>query len=182
MKKVLYIMGQLADEDIEWMTRAGTRRQLTAGDQLIRQGEAASAMFIVIRGLLKVSVTDLGTLATLSVGEMVGEMSFLDSAPPSATVTAIDACLVLQLSKTDLEKRIVADPGFGLRFYRALAFFLADRLRNTVQHLGYGGEQDTRLDSDEILEDELDEGLLDTVSIAGERFDRMLRTLEGGIS
>nr|CAA6825109.1 MAG: cAMP-binding proteins - catabolite gene activator and regulatory subunit of cAMP-dependent protein kinases [uncultured Thiotrichaceae bacterium] len=180
MKKVLYIMGQLTDDDIEWMTRAGTQRRLADGDQLIRQGEGISSIYILLNGYLQVSAQGLGLLATLGVGEIVGEMSFVDSAPPSATVTASGDCLVFQLSKDDLQRKLNQDPSFGQRFYRALAIFLADRLRSTVKHLGYGAEEETSLDADEILEDELDENLLDTVSVAGERFDRMLKALVSG--
>ena len=48
------------------------------------------------------------------------------------------------------------------RFYRALAVFLSDRLRSSS-----GGAE------------VFDEGLLDTVQQAGERFVRLVRMLEG---
>ena len=67
-----------------------------------------------------------------------------------------------------------------MRFYRALSFFLADRLRGTVRRLGYG--QAGGLDTDDVLEDELDDRLLDSVSLAGDRFDRMLKILAGARS
>lgn len=43
--------------------------------------------------------------------------------------------------------------------------------------LGYG--EAVTLDSDDVLDDELDEKLLDQVSVAGDRFDRMLKLLSG---
>jgi hypothetical protein len=43
--------------------------------------------------------------------------------------------------------------------------------------MGYGDVQN--LASKSIAQDELDLGILDTVSIAGDRFDRMLKTLIG---
>ena len=98
MRKVLYILGQLSDEDIYWMTRTGIRRRLVAGDQLILEGQPISAMYILIEGNLEVTNKGIGVLAKLGIGEIVGEMSFIDAAPPSATVTAVDDCLVLQLN------------------------------------------------------------------------------------
>jgi hypothetical protein len=65
-----------------------------------------------------------------------------------------------------------------MRIYRALSFFLADRLRGTVRRFGYG--DGVGLDEDGVLEDELDERLLDNMSRAGERFDRLLKTLASG--
>jgi hypothetical protein len=67
---------------------------------------------------------------------------------------------------------------FAARFYRALAIFLADRLRATTRRLGYGSVGD--LDSETVLEDELDIGVLDAVSQAGDRFSRLLQRLAAG--
>lgn len=115
--------------------------------------------------------------AALGTGEIVGEMSFVDHAPASASVIAKGGRTLLELSHVRLEQRIAEDAAFGMRLYKALAFFLADRLRGTVRRFGYG--EAGSLSSAGVLEDELDERLLDTVSLAGERFDRMLRTLSG---
>ena len=52
---------------------------------------------------------------------------------------------------------------------------LADRLRNTVGQLGYGAARE----EDRADLDELDEGLLDTVHLAGARFERILKRLTG---
>ena len=70
-----------------------------------------------------------------------------------------------------------ADQGFAARFYRALCVFLADRLRHTTRRMGYGNAAD---DADAIdAMDELNENLLETVHLAGARFDRMLKRLAG---
>lgn len=177
MRKVLYIFGQLSDADVTWLARAGTRRHVAHGEVLIREGEATDALYILLDGIFRVTAAGVGNLAELGAGEVVGEMSFVDSAPPSATVVADGPGLVLAVDKDRIHGRIVEDQGFGLRFYKALSIFLADRLRGTVRRLGYG---DTgRLDRDEVMADELDETVLDGVSLAGERFDRMLKVLMG---
>jgi len=71
------------------------------------------------------------------------------------------------------------DASFAARFYRAVAVFLADRLRNTVARLGYGAGQD--LDENAEYAGELDFGVLDNVHLAGARFDRMLKRLVGAM-
>jgi hypothetical protein len=48
----------------------------------------------------------------------------------------------------------------------------------TTRRLGYGTAGD--LDSEAVLEDELDIGVLDHVSQAGNRFSRLLQTLAAG--
>ena len=69
-----------------------------------------------------------------------------------------------------------ADTAFSFRFYRALSMFLADRMRSMTSQVAYGISRPDHVPDP----DELDEGVLDTVHLAGSRFDRMLRRLSGG--
>ncbi|HBC07546.1 MAG TPA: cyclic nucleotide-binding protein [Rhodospirillaceae bacterium] len=178
MRKVLVILGQLRDTDAEWMARVGSKRTVPDGEILITEGEHNASLFILLDGRLRIEDAKIGTIANLGVGEIVGEMSYVDDAPPSASVVAEGDSTVLELTHDSLDQRMESDPGFGMRFYRALSFFLADRLRGTVRRLGYG--QAGGLDTEDVLEDELDDRLLDSVSLAGDRFDRMLKILAGG--
>ncbi len=175
MRKVLYIFGLLTDADVEWMARTGTPRRLRDGEVLIREGKAVDFLILLLEGELVVTAEGYGQVARLGVGEIVGEMSLVDSAPPSATVTARGDGLALFLEKTALMRKLDADEGFGSRFYRALAVFLADRLRARRQ-LPSQASRDTS--EDEILEDQLDVGILDNISSAGERFCRMLKMMQ----
>ena len=174
MRKVLYIMGQLNDDDIEWMAQAGRRRTLAPGSTIITQGVHVSDLFIVLDGTVEVDVRGAGVVARLASGEIIGEMSFVDKALPSATVRAPAAATVLALDKRMMEERLAKDTGFSARFYKALAIYLADRLRGAS-----GQSSDDGLNADAMQEDELDEAVLDQVSMAGTRFKHMLKTLSG---
>jgi CRP/FNR family transcriptional regulator, cyclic AMP receptor protein len=172
MRKVLYIFGLLTDADAEWMAAAGKQRHLSDGDVVIREGEHTDSLIFLLEGELVVSTLSLGEIARMGVGEVVGEMSLVDSAPPSATITAGRDGLALFLDKTILLQKLESDVGFGSRFYRALAVFLADRLRD-ARH----SPDNRALDEMVVSDDELDVGILDRVTSAGERFGRMLKTL-----
>ncbi|WP_114392639.1 cyclic nucleotide-binding domain-containing protein [Oleisolibacter albus] len=178
MRKVLYIMGLLNDADMAWMAGAGRRLRPRPGDVLIRQGEPADDLFIVLGGEVTVELADGSVLARMGSGEVLGEMSFVDRAPPSATVRAGEGCQVLALDKRAMEARLAGDSGFAARFYKALAVFLADRLRSTTQRMTTG--PDGSIGGDALLADELDETVLDQVSMAGLRFEQMLKILAGG--
>ncbi len=169
MRKVLYILGQLDDADIAWMGRIGTRRNLAPGDVLIEEGRASPHLFIVLDGEVSVTVSGVGTVARLHAGEILGEMSFVDKAPPSATVGVTRPSRVLILDKAAIEARLQENAAFAGRFYKALAIFLADRLRTTTLR-GRGGAGPA--------EDELDDMVLDGVSMAGLRFQELLRALD----
>lgn len=179
MRKVLFILGQLSDLDIEWLITAGRKEQVSAGTTLIHEGKAIDALYIILDGLLSVTMAALGgqEIARLGAGEMVGEMSFIDARPPSATVTAAENTFVLAVPRRQLAAKLEQDPGFAARFYRALATFLSDRLRGTVSRLGYGDGQ--ALQEDIEYADELDDNVLDNVSLAGARFEWILKRLLG---
>jgi CRP-like cAMP-binding protein len=178
VRKVLYIFGLLTDADIDWMARVGVQRRLKDGEVLIEQGKSVDSIMLLLDGQLSVAVKDVGVIARLGVGEIVGEMSMVDSAPPSATVVAEGECLILSLDKNILLQKLASDAPFASRFYQALAVFLADRLRAMEQRLS--GDSGRDLAADGILRDELDAGILDNVSMAGDQFDRMLKALIGG--
>ncbi len=175
MRKVLYIFGLLTDADIAWMARTGARRGIKDGEILIHEGRPIGKIILMLQGECVVTDRKLGEVARLGVGEILGEMSFVDSTSPAATVTASGDGLALFLDKETLARKLEADLAFGCRFYRALAIFLADRLRVVVRRLGYSGA--TILDAQAIEMDELEPGALDGDSAARDRFDRMLKLL-----
>lgn len=180
MRKVLYILGQLNDDDIEWMMDNGRYQTVPANTVLIQEGRPVSALFIALDGAFAITASALGgqEIARLGAGDIVGEMSFIDARPPSATVTAVSAASILAIDRGRLQARLNYDAGFAARFYRAIAVFLSERLRQTVGRLGYGAGQE--LDESVEYEDELDDSVLDNVHLAGARFERMLQRLKQG--
>ena len=177
MRKALLFLGILNDNDVDWMMQAGSRQDVAAGTVLIQEGKTVSSMFLVLDGKLVVSTAATGTkqIARLMCGEMVGEMSFVDSRPPSASVTALEPSSVLAIPRQTLTRKLEQDVQFAARFYRAVATFLSDRLRATVGLLGYG--EGRQLDDESQYADELDADALDNLSLAGARFDLLQRRL-----
>ena len=178
MKKVLFILGELDDDDIDWVLETAIRQEIAAGTVLIREGQPIDTLYILLEGALSVSVAATGDreIARLSSGEVVGEMSFIDTRPPSATVTAAQKSLVLSLTREQLATKLRQDVGFASRFYRALAIFLSNRLRITVNRLGDGNNQ---FETTELPRDDLTRDAKDNVALAETRLDWLLRRLKG---
>ena len=82
MRKVLYILGQLTDSDVEWLAYSGKRLKVPKGTEVIRFGVSLSQIFIVLDGELSVQTNKGFELARVSAGEILGEMSMVDSRPP----------------------------------------------------------------------------------------------------
>ena len=177
MRKALYILGVLDDSDIDWMVSIGKREHISAGTILIHEGSEIRSVYIVLDGAFAVRTAAAGSesIAVLKAGEIVGEMSFVDARPPSADVVALENSTVLSLPRSLLTERL-KDPGFAMRFYRALAIFLANRLRKTVSRFGYG-KISGRSGTDD--EEEIGPTALENLSVAGARFEWMLKKLRG---
>ncbi len=126
MRKVLFLLGQLDDADVEWIIAHGNRQQISAGTTLIQEGCPIDAVFILLDGALEVTGSSFGgNPVRLNSGEIVGEMSMLDSRPPAATVTAVENSIMLALPRDELLAHLQSNAGFAARFYRALAMFLS---------------------------------------------------------
>jgi SAM-dependent methyltransferase len=71
----------------------------------------------------------------LGPGEVIGEISWLDRKPISASVRAIETSSVMALSTALLERKLADDPKFASRFFRGIATLTAERLRKTTSDL-----------------------------------------------
>ncbi|MGQ4646951.1 cyclic nucleotide-binding domain-containing protein [Lyngbya aestuarii] len=179
MKKIFFLLGELDDDDIDWIIATGRREEIAAGTVLIKEGQPIDTLHILLDGTLSVSVSAFEgrTIARLTSGAVVGEMSFADSHPPSATVQAAENSLVLSIPRSQLLEKLQKDEGFASRFYRAIAVFLSTRLRGTVRYLGYAKGQ--MLQEDIEVED-LSPETMDNVPLAQARFDWLLKRLKKG--
>lgn len=172
MRKVMQIMAFLSDEDIEWLGSRGNKRVIPGGSVFVEAGKAINALSIILDGKMSIreGVNNEIEVAVLYSGEVIGEMSFVTSRLPSASVVAMENSEVLIVSAADVRFRMEYDVSFAARFYQALATFLAERLRKTTSRFGYGvwREEDASL---------LDDDEIDQLSIGRQRFDDMLRRL-----
>lgn len=175
MRKVLYILGQLEDLDLEWMLRVGDARPVPADFQIVREGVGQGELFIVIQGELAVSKAGRA-LARLGPGEVVGEMSMLDSRPASATLTTLADTLVFAIPYDLLRAKLRSDSGFASRFYRAMCIFLANRLNDMDATLGHAVPLDRGRERGEAISPDA----LGSAGLAAARFAWFLERVQVG--
>jgi CRP/FNR family transcriptional regulator, cyclic AMP receptor protein len=173
MRKALHLLGILDDVDIDWLASNGILRHVSAGTTLIHEKKPIDSLYLLLEGQLSITVggTAGKQIATLFPGEIVGEISFVDTRPPSASVMAIQDSQLLALARDALSDKLAKDQAFAARFYRAIATFLADRLYVTVGRYGYGSAQQ------DVDIDELPDSAMDEIDLATVRVDKLIKRL-----
>jgi CRP-like cAMP-binding protein len=172
MKKALYILSEFSDRDFDWLLTAGKLKYVPASSTLIYEGQPLDALYLVLEGTLAVYTKSTGedAIARLSKGEIVGEMSFVDTRPPAATVKAIEDSSVWAIPRIKLTAKLLQDVQFASHFYHAIAVFLSDRLRGTVNRLGYDKDQQSD-------ESDINPQVVDNLELAKARLNWLLTRL-----
>ncbi len=99
-------------------------RDLASGEVLVGEGTSDNHLYVIVSGSLGV-VRSAGTpgqvmLLTLTPGDLVGELSFLDETPHYASLVAVGATRVFGIEREKLEALLPAHPLLVYRVMRAI--------------------------------------------------------------
>jgi len=103
--KKIPLFGSLTEADQKNLVSLMRRTTIRKGDFLFRQGDEGTALYIILQGRIKISVsrrTDTVTLAILGQGEFLGEMALLDDLPRSADAVALEDSQLYALNRKDM--------------------------------------------------------------------------------
>lgn len=118
------IFSALETRQLEAVGRHVDRATRAAGDVLMRQGERAEEMMLILSGAATVE-RDGNVLATLGRNDVVGELALIDREPRTATVTATEDCELLVMHHRDFAALMDEVPDFA----RNVLISMAHRLR-----------------------------------------------------
>ncbi len=100
----------LDESELERLSKVAMRRRAARGEQVVRAGEDAETLIVMLTGRAKVTNFDEEgreiILAWLSPGEFFGEMGLIDGSPRSANVVAVEPCELLTLGKHEFQRCI----------------------------------------------------------------------------
>ncbi|MEB3299236.1 MAG: cyclic nucleotide-binding domain-containing protein [Candidatus Sericytochromatia bacterium] len=135
LEAIPLFQGLSADEAGAVM-KAGTILPLRAGDRLLSAGETGREFYLVLKGMLGVTLPGLSKpVSLLGPGEIVGEMAFLADAPRSADVEVFRDGEVMVLSEESFLRLAGQQPAVASKVSLNLARILGERLAVTSQAL-----------------------------------------------
>ena len=94
--------------------------EFPAGATIMREGEKGNRMYVVMKGDVIISLKSK-ILARSFPGEIVGEMSLINSDIRSATVTARSACQLALIDESSFKSLLKHVPEFTLHVMDTLA-------------------------------------------------------------
>ncbi len=116
------------------MARAGEIESYNPGEAIVVEGSLGDALFLILSGQVAVH-KGAQTFATLSAGEFFGEMSLVEPAPRSASVSAMSASFLFRLPHDQLRELISDDPNAASVLLVQVVKTLSERLRRANQML-----------------------------------------------
>lgn len=132
------LFSRLPETIVTRMTARFKTEEVSLGNKLIVEGEDLSKFFIIAQGQVEVLSkgahgTDL-RIALLTEGEYFGETDLVSAKPSDVTVRTITPCILLTLSRKDLESILGELPKLNEEFRKVIAEHR--ELQSTVNRYG----------------------------------------------
>ena len=97
------------EEDLFGLAAKVSEVNLSPGENLFNEGEPGKEMYIILEGSLKV-FKESRSITVINPGDYIGEMAIIEDKPRSATVQAIDRCLLLDLKSDQFQEYLARQP------------------------------------------------------------------------
>jgi CRP-like cAMP-binding protein len=122
----------LSANDWALVADKAVRVRFKKGEVLVEKGKKATGIYLLLKGTARVQIPSQRKGAIIAPGEICGEMSFLEDAAASASVSAEEDVEAYHLDRPTLESLFELFPHLASRFYRSLATNLSRRLRELI--------------------------------------------------
>lgn len=135
------LFAKLSERELLRVMQVAKVRSYPMGSHILEEGEWGDELFIVLSG--KITVSKGGALlTTLGVGEHVGEMALIRSAPRSATVSASEGSAeLIAIRRRDFFEILRREPQLAVKLLWQFVGVLANRLDQTSQYLYQAREE-----------------------------------------
>src|SRR3954471_1970144 len=132
------LFSRVSDAVLSQMVNRFKTEEVSLGNKLIVEGEDLSKFFIIAQGQVEVLSKGIHgsniRIALLTEGEFFGETDLVSDKPSDVTVRTTTPCVLLTLSRKDLDAVMAENSNLGEEFKRAVAEHL--ELRSMVNRYG----------------------------------------------
>jgi putative ABC transport system ATP-binding protein len=125
------IFREVASEELVAVALTADERYFFADDVLVRQGDAADCLYVLVRGEVRVVVRESAQVAVLGPYSVVGELGLLSGRPRTADCIATMETLALRVDRDDFWTLLEERPQLAL----GVINMLTRRLEETTARL-----------------------------------------------
>jgi CRP-like cAMP-binding protein len=115
---------ELSEAQMRTLADSLVLRDLQPDEVLVKEGKSDNHLYVIVNGAIGVvrnaGTTERVTLLTLTTGDLVGELSFIDGTPHYASLVAIGPTRVFGLEREKLESLLLVHPEIVYRVMRAI--------------------------------------------------------------
>jgi CRP-like cAMP-binding protein len=122
--KTIPLLAGLPHSDLERLAKKVREETHAPGVELIKEGTSGSSVYLIVSGACEVR-RGANRITVLERGEFFGELSILDPAPRTASVSVYEAAHLIILEGYDFRTALSSNMDMSQRLIRALA----ERLR-----------------------------------------------------
>lgn len=119
------IFSELSKKEMKTVQRLMTELDVPEGKVLTTQGSPGREFMVIMDGTAKVQI-DARTVAHLSQGDFLGELSVISGAPRTATVIATSPCRIQTLNRREFMALLDESPAIS----RKILLSAVKRLQN----------------------------------------------------
>ena len=131
----IYLLETLTDTEVAVLDKVCKWKRYAAGEQIMdRQNETSDICFVVEGRVRIVNYSLSGREVTLddhASGDCFGELSAIDGLPRSASVMALDQCMIASLAQDQFYKVLEGHPEIALEVMK----YLAQMVRSSTERI-----------------------------------------------
>ena len=138
------ILKSLNRMELAKLSEFGHSLRVSAGTEVVKQETRQDSLYVVIDGLLAVSLAtgdEETQVSEIRKGEAFGEMAIIDPARASANVRTLSDSMLWRIRKANLDDFILRNPDAGLRLLWSISGLLVKRLRSVNDEVSAAPEK-----------------------------------------
>jgi CRP-like cAMP-binding protein len=136
--RVFRVFQHIPDEPLEQLAAFATEQLVARGQVIYDEGEVGEDFHVVVSGVTEDFCTTLAGRQPVSrsrVGQLLGELSFLDGRPRPTTAVAVEKGVLLRFNSNGLRQSLVTNHELGAALALSFWHSLAAKIRQANQFM-----------------------------------------------